>query len=820
MPKISKKKILLIFLLSFNLLFSFAPGVFADTGHSPAHADYNACAAHCPAGNGQAAIDCVTSCSAAFPGSAAAGAGNQVVNEVKKAAGGMFDMLITSLLELINGVLGAIVSWLGDIRDAIGAIMAAVLNYDNLIPPASETGHIVNLGWTNVLSVANMFFVIFLIIIAFSTILGIERYNYRSILWKLIVAALLINFSLVIAGVFVDFSQVLTNFFLEKIDEGGQLVDDTMSGTMGFEALYTPPEGMTVDSWAADITDLDVQYAMMLSNVLDIIFTIISIFVFCAFLVMFMVRIFAIWVLLILSPMAWVMWIFPNTESIWHRWWGSFIKWVSFAPIATFFIWLATKSTADMKAAFIANLDPSKVADSAVMQPWNNASNLEFIMQFALGTGLLIAALIVPQQMSITGAGAAVGILQRSKSKVTGYAKRGAGFVGSKTAEVAGRATGITATKERVSDYFASQKLIRQRESTERKEDRARIARGEEVPQESAYQRAKSGVKFDKMTQGLSETEKLEMAAKVSRGGKVEALEAKRKMAEADIEKPQKAADARKIAEVMVGIEAANKKGAGISADTAQVRIQQERAQMAIEKKRKDLVEEHGEGSDRVKRHDAEQLKSHDKKYGEAVTEMEKAEKKGYTLVMPTGDIVKGTGEGYKHYSEKEFNRNEEMRKEALMTPEEIQKKRESQMDVAKKEMIEDFQKRQPAQPDKEEIEWRGKKAGLTSDEIRDQIRLQKGRDSELRTASRESTAERDARVAKMMESAAREMKEAGHELKSLVENPEVTPPKPEIPVSRVSVPEDLVIRPVQTIENPEELPPATPTPPPPPPKP
>ncbi|MCX7616170.1 MAG: hypothetical protein N2Z68_02150 [Patescibacteria group bacterium] len=44
--------------------------------------------------------------------------------------------------------------------------------------------------------------------------------------------------------------------------------------------------------------------------------------------------------LLMLSPIVWILWVFPNTQNSWKKWWDSFIKWTFFAPITLFFLYL------------------------------------------------------------------------------------------------------------------------------------------------------------------------------------------------------------------------------------------------------------------------------------------------------------------------------------------------------------------------------------------------------------------------------------------------------------------------------------------------
>src|SRR4030042_5966834 len=74
----------------------------------------------------------------------------------------------------------------------------------------------VHTGWQIVLNFANLGFVLAIIVIAFSTIFRRESYAMKQTLWKLIVAALLVNFSLVIAGAFINVSDIFSDFFLKQ----------------------------------------------------------------------------------------------------------------------------------------------------------------------------------------------------------------------------------------------------------------------------------------------------------------------------------------------------------------------------------------------------------------------------------------------------------------------------------------------------------------------------------------------------------------------------------------------------------------------------
>ncbi|MBU4142542.1 hypothetical protein KJ590_00880, partial [Patescibacteria group bacterium] len=69
---------------------------------------------------------------------------------------------------------------------------------------------IVTTGWQITRGLANMFFALILLLMAFDTILQTNKFPIKTILPKLIIVALLINFSLVFCGIIIDFSQILT----------------------------------------------------------------------------------------------------------------------------------------------------------------------------------------------------------------------------------------------------------------------------------------------------------------------------------------------------------------------------------------------------------------------------------------------------------------------------------------------------------------------------------------------------------------------------------------------------------------------------------
>src|SRR3989344_1721406 len=72
-----------------------------------------------------------------------------------------------------------------------------------------------------ILRVGGFFINVAIIFIAFATITRRQTFGFKQLFAKLVMMALLINFSLVISGVIIDFTNVMSQFFIDKVASGG-----------------------------------------------------------------------------------------------------------------------------------------------------------------------------------------------------------------------------------------------------------------------------------------------------------------------------------------------------------------------------------------------------------------------------------------------------------------------------------------------------------------------------------------------------------------------------------------------------------------------
>lgn len=185
-------------------------------------------------------------------------------------------------------------------------------------------------GWALTRNLTNIGFVIVLVIIGLATALKIREYQWQKTLPLLIGIALLINFTPVILGLIVDASNIVMHFFL------GDMIDLTFVEKIWkgqFDALLGSA------AWSPETFNL-LPFAQTLFL---IVFGFIAGCTFLLFSLLFILRYIAIWMLVILSPIAFFCYILPATRGLFRTWWNQFIQWSFIGVAAAFFLRLSSQ---------------------------------------------------------------------------------------------------------------------------------------------------------------------------------------------------------------------------------------------------------------------------------------------------------------------------------------------------------------------------------------------------------------------------------------------------------------------------------------------
>lgn len=273
---------------------------------------------------------------------------------------------------------------------------------------------IVELGWSMVRDVANMFFVVVLLVIAFATILGIDSYEMKSLMPKFILMAILINFSKLIAGVILDAVHIFTVTFLNAISAtaGGNLIN--MFSLHQTTELVEGGDYSMVNRFIASAAAL--TFALM---------ALVTMFFYAGILLFRMV---ALWVLIILSPLAYIASVLPKTKQIAQDWWSQFTQYALAAPIMVFFLWLAFATLgadSSMMGEIINSSDYQQ--ESATISKATSWSNMA---KFLVAVAFLFAGIErVEQLSSVKG----TSYLEGAKNVGKGVFKVASGYAAGRT---------------------------------------------------------------------------------------------------------------------------------------------------------------------------------------------------------------------------------------------------------------------------------------------------------------------------------------------------------------------------------------------------
>ncbi|MDD5071414.1 MAG: hypothetical protein PHQ42_01630 [Patescibacteria group bacterium] len=303
--------------------------------------------------------------------------------------------------------LGKIISL---IIEALGALLTVLISgliwvagYNDFITSSAVTN-----GWVIVRDLCNMFFILILLVIAFATILRQENYSIKKLLPKLLIMAVLINFSKTICGIFIDFAQVIMLTFVNSFKEigGGNLTE-----MLGLDKI------MSINADKATLRDEKITGSSIFgSYMLALLYVIISIVVIITIIAVLVMRMVMLWIYIVLSPLAYLLAAFPAGQKYASQWWSEFSKNVVVGPVLAFFIWLSFVSASTGLVDI-----PSSSSDPSVAA--TVAGSRDNIIKFIISIGMLLGGLMVAQQAggaagSIAGKG-----LAKAQGVLTGAAK-------------------------------------------------------------------------------------------------------------------------------------------------------------------------------------------------------------------------------------------------------------------------------------------------------------------------------------------------------------------------------------------------------------
>ena len=294
------------------------------------------------------------------------------------------DTFLLHVLDVISFILYYIVGFIGELIGLVISIFTKVIVYNGFLNEEP-----VILGWTIVRDLCNMGFVVILLIIAIASILQIESYGYKNRLFKILIMAVLINFSKMFTGLLIDASQYVMLEFAVGINSigGGNFMDVLQINTLLSTNFSQNFDGRTLgDNTNISLADLFVTV------ILAFVVALVALVVVTALTIVVIIRIVALWILIILSPVAYLVAFSPVGSKYSSQWWSKFSQWTVTGPVMLFFVWLSLSTLKGvMDSAFSFEGGPSvgiaDIGSTAVMG------------SFLLAIVFLMASLMVAQQL-------------------------------------------------------------------------------------------------------------------------------------------------------------------------------------------------------------------------------------------------------------------------------------------------------------------------------------------------------------------------------------------------------------------------------------
>lgn len=415
-----------------------------------------------------------------------------------------------------------------------GVIMNLAVNY-SILDMSNTVNSIegINIAWRVFRDLANMSFIFVISYVAISTILGTSGRLSKEIIVRVLVVALLLNFSLFFTKVMVDSSNILAAQFYKAMvpDSTGSVnggVSWVFMRSMALTTVYSlnqhgnnplagPQDitlGQVLKGTYDNITQLDSQSGALVS-ILGSIFFLIAAFVFFAGGILLIIRFVVLVLLMATSPLAYIAMVIPGAQKYASQWWENLTKHLIFAPAYMMMLWIVL--TIINSNQFITGVARTAGQQSQLgsfgAALTNGGSSVSIVLNFIIIIVMLLAAVIIAQTLGIQGTKAAMNFSQNLTGKLatrltgvqrlnrlarenrlpfstTSWGKKfAASGTGQYMRQLTQKATGLAADRK-----FGGYASVNEVQERKKKESQLRIAGGKDIETRAELENAAKAV--------------------------------------------------------------------------------------------------------------------------------------------------------------------------------------------------------------------------------------------------------------------------------------------------------------------------------------
>jgi len=323
------------------------------------------------------------------------------------ALAGIFSQVAGLIFNVIGTITGAILALAVGIFNWVTSESFISLSYTN-----PDTNPFIKVGWGLTRDLTNIIFIVILIAIGLGTALRIRDYEAKKTLPRLIIIALLINFTPVILGVIVDATNIVMNFFMQGGFSGGNSFVSVAFSQWG--NMQTLAGGQRF--W--DPTASSAATGAAIGSLVLIIFDLVAAFIYFVFALLFAMRYMAIWILVILSPLAFALSLIPAGKGFFKQWWNQFLQWSFIGIIAAFFLYLSDQMIRiGQSGNFAGSMPPSPGGGFDISGVMNN------ILPYGVSLFLLFTGLAAAMSSSAQGAEFITSRATKARKAIQSFAK-------------------------------------------------------------------------------------------------------------------------------------------------------------------------------------------------------------------------------------------------------------------------------------------------------------------------------------------------------------------------------------------------------------
>lgn len=347
----------------------------------------------------------------------------------------MFFVILASIMSVLAQAIGKMIVL------TISIIVIPLLGYNNF-----GSSNIISIGWPLVRDIVNMFVIVVLIFIAIKTMIGFggNKVAWEQQIPKVFLAVIAVNFSRTICVLLIDAGQVVMMTFVNALRDiaAGNFVELfqldsflSMSTTVLFESNTGGAEAW---GYLGSAYFLVILLGLVLATLWILAFV-------------FIYRIVILWVLVIMSPLAFflggVKEVFGEAAGKYGDWWKQFVGAVTLGPIMAFFLWLGLAAASQGSIAASEGFNLGAEADSTYGL-LNEIFQVEKLLSLFIGYVIIMAGFKAASSASGALGGIAGQLISEDMGKTLGkriaMAPAQAGYkVGAAGARQVERRTGI-----------------------------------------------------------------------------------------------------------------------------------------------------------------------------------------------------------------------------------------------------------------------------------------------------------------------------------------------------------------------------------------